>query len=177
MVQPLLGTRSLIEAMKQDSIEAAFGASWLHESEYLLDNGFVSLLVARLESDLRVSDDAPGVSDISRSPVRIALPQLRIRTPKDRISHSESARELASRVPIRVDCNGIDEQACVCISLVESLEMHHLLAAECSVPREEADCRAVAMLSTLQVGEDHSAIAGSQRNDATAEQFGQLHRR
>ncbi len=94
---------------QQDSIEAAFGASWLHESEHLLDDGFVSLLVARLESDLRVLDDAPGVSNISRSPVRIALRQLRVRSPEDRISKSEPARELASRFPIRVDRTGIDE--------------------------------------------------------------------
>lgn len=141
------------------------------ESEHLFDDGFVSLLVACLESDLRVSDDAPGVSDVSWSPVRIVLGQLRVRSPKDRISKSESAGELASRFTIRVDRNGINEEARVCISLVESLEMHHLLAAECSVPREEADCRAVAMLTTFCVGEDNSAIVGSERNAVTAEQF------
>jgi len=62
------------------------------ESEHLFDDGFVSLLVACLESDLRVSDDTPGVSDVSWSPVRIALGQLRVRSPKDRISKSELAR-------------------------------------------------------------------------------------
>ena len=147
-MQRRLGTRPPIDATRQSFIDAAFGASWLCESEQLPDDDFVSLLVTRLESDLRVSDDAPGVSDVSRSAICIALPQLRIRSPKDRISQSESAREPASRVPIRVDRNGIDEQACVCISPVESLEMHHLLAAERSVPREETNCRAVAMLLT-----------------------------
>lgn len=128
----------------------------------VLQDRLVTLLVALLEPDLRVSDDASGVRDVARSPVRVALHKLGIGTPEDRKCKPEFARESAGRFTIRVDCDGVDEEAGVRVAFVQFLEMNHLLTAERSVPREEADGRAVAVLATVRVSEEQAVAAGSQ---------------
>jgi hypothetical protein len=57
----------------------------LFSFDEFFDYFLVLLLVALLEADLRVADDAPGVNDVGRSAESIALSHIRLGPEKDRV--------------------------------------------------------------------------------------------
>src|SRR5207253_4806534 len=107
-------------------------------AQQLLDDLFIFLLVALLEADLRVTNDAPGVHDVGRSAVSVKLAQIRAGTVKDRVSNTQVLGKLFDLLLAGEHGDGEYEEALLGVLFLELLEMDHLLARERSVAGEEA---------------------------------------
>lgn len=108
-------------------------AGWFLRGEQLSDDRLVTLLVPRLEAELRVSDDAAGVNDVGGSPVGVALAEVGAVSEKHRVGYTEPLCHALCGLRVRRHRDGEHEKPAFCVLLVKSLEMDHLLAAERSV--------------------------------------------
>ena len=99
----------------------------------LLDNVFVLLFVAFLESHLRVTNDATGVDDERRSPKRIQFSKGRFVPIKYGIRYFEFLGQLSGFLGVGVHRDYENLETPVGVAFVKLLEMNHLLAGERSV--------------------------------------------
>ena len=99
----------------------------------LLDNRLVLLLVAFLEPDLRVTDDATGVDDEGGSPKRIQFSKGRFVAIEHGIRNFEFRGQLSGFLGVGVHRDHEDLETLVGVAFVKLLEMNHLLAGERSV--------------------------------------------
>jgi hypothetical protein len=131
----------------------------------------VLLLVARLEPDLRVFDDAPGVNDVGRSPIGIETTKVRVHPFEDRIGETHLAAHPLCGLAVWVHRDREHKQPVLRLFLVQLLEMDHLLAGEASIPREEEDRGLGMRRLAILVGEEELPVnarelhrtAGAQR--------------
>jgi hypothetical protein len=125
------------------------------------DDLLVLLFVALFEADLRVPNDAPGVNDVRRSAKGVSFAQVRTVSEEDGVRDSELLVEFQQFPSVGQHGNHEHLQAVFAVTLVELLEMNHLLSGEGSVSREKADRRfGVGDLPVIAAKREPSVVAG-----------------